>query len=45
MKKIMFVVGHPKFHLGGAEVQSLRIAKEFLSRGYKVLFLSPFKIL
>jgi glycosyltransferase involved in cell wall biosynthesis len=40
MKKICFVVGHVRYHVGGAEVQSIGIARELLHRGYEVSFLN-----
>jgi len=42
MKMICFVVGHVHYHLGGAEVQAIRIARELLQRGYEVCYLNNF---
>jgi len=40
LKKICFVVGHVNYHVGGAEVQAIRIATKLLQRGYEVCYIN-----
>lgn len=41
MKRICFVVGHPKYHIGGAEIQSHILAGKLVLRKYDVCYLNP----
>lgn len=41
--KILFIVGHPKYLTGGAEIQALRIAIELTKLGHELYFLTGLK--
>ena len=37
--RILFIVAHPKFNVGGAEIQAFRIANRLAQRGYEICYL------
>lgn len=37
--KLLLIVAHPQYYIGGAEIQAYRLAKEFAKIGYEVSFL------